>query len=251
MPARRSAVPTGRQEAKEGQSVDPLAEKFPNLSPYNYCNSNPINLFDLNGMEWYYMTEEYEDTEEYIDENGKTSWRIVTKTRNVWRWIEDTPEKKIWRGDYNEDGSKKMVMTQGINTNFEWLTQFTMGVDAFYDQYQKMRQENVIGNDHFHHSMANSNAATYGAGGKAAAKLISFVRELFDLIKGDTFNDKWEDEKANNHGRGINPGSIPEAHNSRFDVRRGGSRANVNKTSLSNQTIYEVIYRSMIMRNGL
>ena len=30
-------------------SVDPLAEKFPNASPYNYCLGNPINLVDPDG----------------------------------------------------------------------------------------------------------------------------------------------------------------------------------------------------------
>ena len=32
-------------------SVDPLAGKYPNLSPYVYCANNPINMVDPNGME--------------------------------------------------------------------------------------------------------------------------------------------------------------------------------------------------------
>ena len=32
-------------------SVDPLADKYPNISPYNYCMWNPIKLVDLNGLE--------------------------------------------------------------------------------------------------------------------------------------------------------------------------------------------------------
>lgn len=30
-------------------SVDPLAEKYPNASPYNYCLGNPMNLVDPDG----------------------------------------------------------------------------------------------------------------------------------------------------------------------------------------------------------
>ena len=32
-------------------SVDPLAEKYPNMSPYNYCLNNPLNLVDPDGRD--------------------------------------------------------------------------------------------------------------------------------------------------------------------------------------------------------
>jgi len=32
-------------------SVDPMADKYPNLSPYNYCAWNPMKLIDPNGMD--------------------------------------------------------------------------------------------------------------------------------------------------------------------------------------------------------
>ena len=34
-------------------SVDPLADKYPNVTPYLYCNGNPIMLVDPDGKDWY------------------------------------------------------------------------------------------------------------------------------------------------------------------------------------------------------
>ena len=33
-------------------SVDPMADKYPGISPYAYCAWNPIKLVDPNGMDW-------------------------------------------------------------------------------------------------------------------------------------------------------------------------------------------------------
>ena len=32
-------------------SVDPMADKYPNISPYTYCNWNPVKLVDPDGRE--------------------------------------------------------------------------------------------------------------------------------------------------------------------------------------------------------
>ncbi len=32
-------------------SVDPLSDKYPNLTPYAYCANNPVNVIDPNGMD--------------------------------------------------------------------------------------------------------------------------------------------------------------------------------------------------------
>lgn len=34
-------------------SVDPLADKYPSMSPYNYCAGNPVKLVDPDGNDWY------------------------------------------------------------------------------------------------------------------------------------------------------------------------------------------------------
>ena len=33
-------------------SVDPLADKYPSMSPYMYCAGNPVMLVDPDGQEW-------------------------------------------------------------------------------------------------------------------------------------------------------------------------------------------------------
>ena len=37
-------------------SVDPLAEKNPNITPYHFCHNNPINRIDPDGMDDYFST---------------------------------------------------------------------------------------------------------------------------------------------------------------------------------------------------
>jgi len=60
---------------------DPLAEKYYDLSPYAFCNNNPVNFVDPDGMDW------YEDdagnamwmdssNEVYVDSTGR-EWRAA------------------------------------------------------------------------------------------------------------------------------------------------------------------------------
>jgi hypothetical protein len=47
-------------------SVDPLAEKYPGLSSYNFVANNPIIIVDPNGMDWY----EHEETKAVMWQKG-------------------------------------------------------------------------------------------------------------------------------------------------------------------------------------
>ena len=98
----------------------------------------------------------------------------------------------------------------------------------FISQYQKMKDENIIGNDHYNHAMANSKATQRGKYGKMAAQILSFIREATDVLrKGDSDKDIREDNIANRYGRDIQPGESPEKHNAQFDTRQGGHRADL------------------------
>ena len=47
-------------------SVDPMAHKYPHLTPYDFVGGNPINRVDPNGADW------------FKDENGNTQWHQAT-----------------------------------------------------------------------------------------------------------------------------------------------------------------------------
>jgi RHS repeat-associated protein len=49
--------------------VDPMAEKYPNLSSYIYTGNNPINRFDPNGMDWY--TDNESQKYQFFEGNGE------------------------------------------------------------------------------------------------------------------------------------------------------------------------------------
>ena len=61
-------------------SVDPLADKYPSLSPYAYCGWNPVRLVDPDGEDWYEIenkeTQQKEikwtdyNSQEEMDKNG-------------------------------------------------------------------------------------------------------------------------------------------------------------------------------------
>ena len=58
------------------KTVDPLAEKYYDVSPYVYCHNNPINRYDPNGMDDYfnqkgiYMYSHGDDPNMYVLQNG-------------------------------------------------------------------------------------------------------------------------------------------------------------------------------------
>lgn len=63
-------------------SVDPMSDKYPSLSPYNYCAWNPMKLVDPNGKE---IDDYYNLKGELIKhtEEGSNKFLVLTKGKNV------------------------------------------------------------------------------------------------------------------------------------------------------------------------
>ena len=48
-------------------SVDPISDKYPNISPYAYCSWNPVKLVDPDGRE---MGDYYDKNGNYLGWDG-------------------------------------------------------------------------------------------------------------------------------------------------------------------------------------
>ncbi len=62
-------------------SVDPLADKYPGVSPYTYCADNPVQLVDEDGRAWEILGETYMPGTEYTGDNERTKilWGMMER----------------------------------------------------------------------------------------------------------------------------------------------------------------------------
>ena len=58
-------------DAMRFTTMDPLAEKYYNISPYAYCGNNPVLLIDIDGRDW------------YKDGNGHLKWNSELSSYNA------------------------------------------------------------------------------------------------------------------------------------------------------------------------
>ena len=62
-------------------SVDPMADKYPSLSPYVYCALNPVKLVDPDGRE---IGDFYDEYGNYLGSDGVVDKKIYQTTREAW-----------------------------------------------------------------------------------------------------------------------------------------------------------------------
>lgn len=91
-------------------SQDPLAEKYCSVSPYAFCNNNPVNIIDPNGMDIaVFNTSGYLIS--YKERKGKDILKIVSID-------EESGKKKLIAKQSFEDNSISKPEEDGKNTIF-------------------------------------------------------------------------------------------------------------------------------------
>ena len=104
-------------------SVDPLAEKYPDVSPYVYCHDNPVNKIDPDGMDDYYtifgnyLYSDNKETDNIIIRNEEL-YRVKQKTGLSWM-VTDIPfiEATLSAEAYSNIFTDILSKMEGVNVN--------------------------------------------------------------------------------------------------------------------------------------
>ena len=92
-------------------SVDPMSDKYPNLTPYAYCANNPIILVDPDGRDIW----ELDDLGQVIKHTSTTEYDkfIINGKEEIFNYgtIISTRSEKALYTKRNEDGTKEQAVT--------------------------------------------------------------------------------------------------------------------------------------------
>ena len=94
-------------------SVDPMADKYPSLSPYNYCAWNPMKLVDNDGME---IADYYDIYGNYIGSDGRKDNIIylVTDEKEVNQILDNAADCNVMYTESSTISSKLQLLSHEV-----------------------------------------------------------------------------------------------------------------------------------------
>ena len=134
-------------------SIDPMADKYPSISPYAYCAWNPMKLVDPDGRDWY----------EYVHpETHKTMVR--------------------WTESHNQDELNNELKGSGIKGNYLGVTAET--ATKYFGLMGDIVDKNEKQGEHYRMVKDLDRAIIYRSmGGAFDSKTVNFS-DVFDFEKG-------------------------------------------------------------------
>ena len=207
-------------------TVDPLAEKFRRMSPYNYGANNPIRFIDPDGME---MTD-------FKDKEGNLITHVQDGSNAVFQLTGNnkTDEYFKFTGEYSNQGGKNEVSVEGAVAGAQ---------DYVINNYTKCNQAvNFVGKTY--ESAANAAGASIeGIGnfnGNKFANEITSGLEKSDAIKETSINNAKTSAASGNLVVGTAPGHVTTMTPQDFVLTRYGNDGSTTKVDFKGGQIVNV-----------
>jgi len=115
-------------------SVDPMAGKYPSLSPYTYCADNPVKVVDPNGEE---IIIEWQESQYRYEKDGTLTHikGTVLNERQLNRFI-NKAKNSLDKINKTTEGKRMIVDLQNSGTSYK--------IKAGASGYEKNKQKNTI-----------------------------------------------------------------------------------------------------------
>ncbi|MDR1003800.1 MAG: hypothetical protein LBL97_02150 [Prevotellaceae bacterium] len=168
-------------------TMDPLAEKYPSMSPYVYCAGNPINAIDPDGRDWY----RHNDTGNYL-------WIEGHEEKDGYTWLGATVSFKVgdkWFNAYQNGGGfrsdREMSSFEIVNTigSYPTLIEGFLGDNSRLSEEYKSELFNSLVNQDMAEigqpiGMALTEIAAAEFGGALLGKALSWAIKIIGKTAG-------------------------------------------------------------------
>ena len=99
--------------------IDPLAEKYPGVSPYAYCAGNPVNLVDPDGIDPIYAKSFWGSVKLIGDDGNNNEGSYLVKGRIARSVRKATKEGRFYTGDLSDSKDVMLIPTGQIQQDVQ------------------------------------------------------------------------------------------------------------------------------------